>query len=125
MYVLAPPGETFRPNLGRSRSHWMMVRAPAAKASTARLVTFPRIRRSSLVTFLSGRQSPGNHLDRMSVWPPATVSNYLAQLYEYRKRSKSRNCRLLISGSKVRVLDGPPIESATSVPSGVADAVWF
>src|SRR5499426_1254287 len=32
--------------------------------------------------------------------------------------------RLLISGSKVRVLDGPPIVSATSEASGVADAVF-
>ena|SRR5215467_3194170 len=32
--------------------------------------------------------------------------------------------RLLISGSKVQVLDGPPIVSATSEASGVADAVF-
>src|SRR5437867_3448838 len=32
--------------------------------------------------------------------------------------------RLLISGSKVRVLDGPPIESGTSGGSGVPDLIF-
>src|SRR6266545_5040797 len=36
----------------------------------------------------------------------------------------TRCAALLISGSKVRVLDGPPDESATSGASGVADPVF-
>src|SRR5215472_10160406 len=35
-----------------------------------------------------------------------------------------RRIELLISGSKVRVLDGPPIDSATSGASGVADGAF-